>query len=202
FPLRKGTFRETRLCIATVKMLVSRHSRSGFFSHLRTFAVLLFAPFVFTTAAHAQTGIYVEYGGSKVDAPSNDWIYGPTFGLYHDFYSVPLVHVGGDLRGSVLGVSQTTTLTSGMIGPRVSVHPHVLPAMPYLEALGGIGHYDYGASQGSNTQFEYQFLAGIDITVLPRLDWRAVEFSYGGLSALNGTLHPRTLSMGLVLRLP
>ncbi|MFL6428013.1 MAG: hypothetical protein ACJ71S_07200, partial [Acidobacteriaceae bacterium] len=99
---------------------MSPHSRSGFFSHLRTFAVLLFAPFVLTTAAHAQTGIYVEYGGSKVDAPSNDWIYGPTFGLYHDFYSVPLVHVGGDLRGSVLGVSQTTTLTSGMIGPRVS----------------------------------------------------------------------------------
>jgi hypothetical protein len=38
--------------------------------------------------------------------------------------------------------------------------------------------------------------------VLPRLDWRVVEFSYGGLSALNGTLNPRTLSTGLVLRLP
>ncbi|HEX6495401.1 MAG TPA: hypothetical protein VF018_07960 [Acidobacteriaceae bacterium] len=183
-------------------MLVARLTRSGSFSDLRRLALLLFASFILATAAHAQTGIYVEYGGSKVAAPSNDWIYGPTFGLYHDFYSVPLVHVGADLRGSVLGVSQTTTLTSGMIGPRVSVHPHVLPAMPYLEALGGIGHYDYGAGQGSNTQFEYQFLAGIDITVLPRLDWRAVEFSYGGLSALNGTLHPRTLSMGLVLRLP
>lgn len=168
---------------------------------LRILSALLFAAFL-TVTASAQTGLYVEYGGSKVDAPNNNWIYGPTFGLYHDFYSVPLVHVGGDLRGSVLGVTNTTTITSGEIGPRVSVHPRVLPAMPYLEALAGIGHYDYGTNQPSDTEFEYQFLAGIDITVLPRLDWRIVEFSYGGLSAFNGTLHPKTLSMGLVLRLP
>jgi hypothetical protein len=172
------------------------------FSHLRTLFLLLFAVFVTSIAAPAQTGIYVEFGGSKIDAPSNDWIYGPTFGVYHDFYSVPFFHLGADLRGSVLGISQTTTLTSGMLGPRISLHPHVLPAMPYLEALGGIGYYDYGNSQGSNTQFEYQFLAGIDVTVLPRLDWRIIEFSYGGLSALDGTLHPKTLSTGLVLRLP
>lgn len=171
------------------------------FSHLRTFFLLLFAVFATSIAAHAQTGIYAEFGGSKIDAPSNDWIYGPTFGVYHDFYSVPFFHLGADLRGSVLGVSQTTTLTSGMLGPRVSLHPRVLP-MPYLEALGGIGYYDYGNGQGSNTQFEYQFLAGIDATVLPRLDWRIIEFSYGGLSALDGTLHPKTLSTGLVLRLP
>jgi hypothetical protein len=179
-----------------------RLTRSAHFSHLRTLLLLLFAGFTITLAANAQTGIYVEYGGSKVDAPSNNWIYGPTFGLYHDFYSVPLIHLGADLRGSALGISQTTTVTSGMIGPRVSLHPRVLPAMPYLEALGGVGYYDYGNGQGSNTQFEYQFLAGLDVTVLPRLDWRVVDFSYGGLSALNGTLHPKTLSMGLVLRLP
>ena len=89
-----------------------------------------------------------------------------------------------------------------MIGPRVSVHPRVLPFMPYLEGLGGIGYYDFGAGQGSNTKFEYQLLAGIDYTVIPRLDWRIVEFSYGGLSALNGNLHPKTISTGLVLRLP
>jgi hypothetical protein len=169
---------------------------------LRTLSALLFAAFVVATSASAQTGIYVEYGGSKVDTPTDNWIYGPTFGLYHDFFSAPFVHLGGDIRGSVLGVTNTTTLSSGEIGPRVSLHPHVLPTMPYLEALAGIGHYDYGANQPSNTQFEYQFLAGIDMTVLPRLDWRIVEFSYGGLSAFNGTLHPKTLSMGLVLRLP
>jgi hypothetical protein len=167
---------------------------------LRTLSLLLFATLAIT--ASAQTGLYIEYGASKVDSPTNNWVYGPTFGLYHDFYSVPLVHIGGDIRGSVLGLTNQTTITSGMIGARVSIHPHVVPAMPYLEALGGIGHYDFGANQPSNTQGEYQFLAGLDITVLPRLDWRLVEFSYGGLSTFSGTLNPKTLSMGLVLRLP
>ena len=171
-----------------------------YFRHLCRLFLLLIAV---TIAAQAQTGLYVEFGGSKVDAPSNQWVYGPTFGVYHDFYSIPTIHLGADLRGSVLGISQTTTLTSGEIGPRVSIHPHVLPFMPYLEALGGIGYYDFGAGPGSSsTQFEYQFLAGIDHTLIPRLDWRVVEFSYGGLSVFNGTLHPKTISTGLVLRLP
>jgi hypothetical protein len=174
----------------------------GYLSHLRTLFLFFLATLAMAVAAQAQTGIYIEYGGSKVDAPSDQWIYGPTFGLYHDFYSVPVLHVGADLRGSVLGISETTTLTSGELGPRVSIHPRVLPVMPYLEALGGVGYYDFGNRQGSSTQFEYQFLAGIDFTVLPRLDWRVVEFSYGGLSALNGDLHPKTLSTGIVLRLP
>jgi hypothetical protein len=172
------------------------------FSYLRTLFLLLFASFAITLTAPAQTGLYAEFGASKVDAPSDNWIYGPTFGIYHDFYSVPFFHLGADLRGSVLGISETTSLYSGTIGPRLSLHPHVLPIMPYAEGLVGIGHYDYGAGQGSNTQFEYQFLAGADLTIFPRLDWRVVEFSYGGLSVFNGDLHPKTLSTGLVLRLP
>lgn len=154
------------------------------------------------SAAHAQIGLYAEFGGSKIDAPANDWIYGPTFGVYTDFLPLPFVHLGADLRGSVLGVSQSTTLYSGLLGPRLSVHPHVLPVNPYIEALAGIGYYDLGANQGSNTRFEYQFLGGLDHTILPRLDWRVVEFSYGGLSIFNGSLHPKTISTGLVLRLP
>jgi hypothetical protein len=157
---------------------------------------------VFTNMASAQTGIYAEFGGSKINAPSDDWIYGPTFGVYSDFIPLPFVHLGADLRGSVLGVSQNTTLYSGMIGPRLSVHPHVLPISPYIEAVFGIGHYDYGFNGGSDTKFEYQFLGGIDHTVIPRLDWRVVEFSYGGLSAFGSSIHPKTISTGLVLRLP
>ena len=82
------------------------------------------------------------------------------------------------------------------------MHPQVLPISPYVEGLAGVGHFDYGQSQGSATKFEYQFLGGVDYTLIPRLDWRVVEFSYGGLSAFNGSLHPKTISTGLVLRLP
>lgn len=152
--------------------------------------------------AHAQIGLYAEFGGSKIDSPSNDWIYGPTFGIYADFLPLPFIHLGADLRGSVLGPGQDTKLYSGLLGPRLSLHPHVLPLMPYLEGLGGVGHYDFGTGQDSNTKFEYQFLAGIDYTLIPRLDWRVIEFSYGGLSVFNGDLHPKTISTGVVLRLP
>jgi hypothetical protein len=75
---------------------------------------------------------------------------------------------------------------------------------PYAEALAGVGHASFsGNSANSVTKFEYQFLGGLDFTVLPRLDWRVVEFSYGGLAGLdNGSIHPKTLSSGLVLRIP
>src|ERR1700740_1155073 len=118
-----------------------------YFSYLRTLSLLLFGTFAITFAAQAQTGLYAEFGASKVDAPSNNWIYGPTFGLYHDFYSVPFFHLGGDLPPAPLGVSHTPSLYSGTIGPRLSLHPHVLPVMPYAEALIGVGHFDFGAGQ-------------------------------------------------------
>jgi hypothetical protein len=176
--------------------------KARFLHHARALSVPVLVFAMFASAAGAQTGIYAEFGGSKINAPSDDWIYGPTFGAYSDFVPLPFVHLGADLRGSVLGVSQNTTLYSGMIGPRLSVHPHVLPVSPYLEAVFGIGHYDYGSNGGSDTKFEYQFLGGIDHTVIPRLDWRVIEFSYGGLSAFGSSIHPKTISTGLVLRLP
>ena len=60
-----------------------------------------------------------------------------------------------------------------------------------------------GESLGSATKFEYQFLGGLDFTILPRIDWRIAEFSYGGLSTFNNSsFHPKSLSSGIVLRLP
>lgn len=170
--------------------------------HLLRTTLLTVLLLVSGASALAQTGLYAEFGGSKISGAGDSWLYGPTFGAYTDFLPLPFVHLGADLRGSVLGPGQGTTLYSGLIGPRLSVHPHILPINPYLEGLAGIGHIDYGGRAGSDTRFEYQLLAGVDYTLIPRLDWRVVEFSYGGLSALNGSLHPKTVSTGLVLRLP
>jgi hypothetical protein len=81
---------------------------------------------------------------------------------------------------------------------------HIIPLHPYVEATAGVGNLNFeGGSPTNSTRFEYQFLGGLDYTVLPRIDWRVAEFSYGELSALNGnSFHPRTLSTGIVLRLP
>ncbi len=150
-------------------------------------------------AGGAQTGIYAAFTGAKLN-PNTDWIYGPTVGVYLDTWHFGLVSAGIDLRGQFLGGGGATQLNSGLGGVRVAATPHILPIKPYAEAIGGIGYYKF--AQGSSTNFEYNFLGGIDFTFFPRLDWRVAEFSYGSISGLDNGFHPKTLSTGLVFRLP
>ena len=100
--------------------------------------------------------------------------------------------------------SGATSIASGLVGPRLVFKPHVLPIMPYVEALAGAGRAEAGSGTAriDATKFEYNFVGGVDYTFFPRLDWRVVDFSYGGLSAFSGSFNPRTLSTGIVFRLP
>ena len=72
------------------------------------------------------------------------------------------------------------------VGPRIALRPHVLPIKPYVEGLVGVGHAEVNQQRQrpiqSATDFSYQLVGGIDYTLLPRIDWRVAEFSYGGLS--------------------
>jgi hypothetical protein len=156
-----------------------------------------------TLSATAQVGLYGELSTAKLNVPNTGWIYGGTFGGYYDMGHVPFLGYGMDARGSFLGTGQTK-LDSGLVGPRLVFTPHVVPLRPYAEALIGMGHYQFGQgiAQSSDNKFEYQFVGGLDMTVLPRIDWRLVEFSYGGLSYLSSSFNPKTISTGLVVRLP
>lgn len=157
----------------------------------------------------AQTAIYGEFTGAKVSASDSGWMYGPTFGLYHDS-GHGLIATGLDVRGTFAGRGDTNgagssqTLDTLMGGVRLAITPHVLPIKPYVEALGGLGHLKtgQGTQRTSSTKFAYQFLGGIDLTVLPRIDWRVVEFSYGRLAGLGDSFAPKSLSTGIVFRLP
>jgi hypothetical protein len=152
--------------------------------------------------ASAQIGVYGTFSAANFRLPNTGWQYGSTFGLYDNHWHYGLIDFGLDGRGSVIGGS--ASIASGLVGPRVVLKPHVLPFMPYLEVLGGMGHAEYGegSAAGSTTKFEYNFVGGIDYTVLPRIDWRVVDFSYGGLAAFKGSFNPRTVSTGIVFRLP
>ncbi|MBT9330352.1 hypothetical protein [Paracidobacterium acidisoli] len=151
----------------------------------------------------AQTGIYATFSASDYNLPNVDWQYGPTVGLYHEFGAIPFLGVGFDVRAQFLG-SGSSQIYSGLLGPRVSLHPHLLPVKPYVEALGGAGDVNVGegVANASDTAFEYQLVAGADVTIFPRIDWRVAEFSYGGFANLGENLHPRTLGTGIVIRLP
>jgi hypothetical protein len=154
-------------------------------------------------AATAQVGLYGTFSAARFNVPNTDWQYGSTFGVYDNHWSIPFFALGVDGRGSVVS-SGSSKIDSGLLGPRLVFKPHVLPLMPYVEALVGAGHVEAGQGSAftSTTKFQYSFVAGLDYTIFPRLDWRVADFSYGGLSGLNSSFNPKTLSTGIVLRLP
>ncbi len=168
----------------------------------KVFSVLVLAGLGAALPAGAQIGIYGEFSAANFNVPNVGWQYGSTFGLYWDKFHVPFFALGLDGRGSGSGAN----IRSGLAGPRLSFKPHVLPFMPYVEGLVGAASAQAGqpgsAAYYSATKFEYNALAGLDYTILPRIDWRVVEFSYGGLSSFPGSFNPRVLSTGIVFRLP
>lgn len=162
---------------------------------------LLLAYFAtFALPGQAQTGVYATFDTSDFQTPNVGRQYGPTFGLYHDFLHAPLIGIGAEARVNFLG-SGDTKVYSGLIGPRLQLRPHVLPVMPYVAGLIGVGHIriNQGFATIDKTRFDYAGVVGLDWTILPRIDWRVVEFSASHLTA---DVQPRTWSTGLVLRLP
>ena len=153
---------------------------------------------------HAQLGLYGAFTVQNVGGPVNNGydLYGGTFGAYLASGRLAIASLGVDLRGS-FAKNGGTSFNTGSIGPRLALNTHILPIQPYIEATVGLANINVaGGSPSNGTKFEYQLLGGLDYTVFPRVDWR-VEYSYGGVSAMDSyDLHPRSLSTGIVLRLP
>jgi len=145
--------------------------------------------------ANAQIGVYAGFSGGH-DTSISSTVYGPLVGIYAQ--SSGFLSLGGDARGSFLSRSGSHFFT-GAIGPRIALKPVGLPVKPYLEGLVGVGNTSGGGSS-SATHLNYQVLFGIDATILPRIDWRVIEYDY---SALAGASNSATiLTTGLVTRLP
>jgi hypothetical protein len=151
----------------------------------------------------AQTGVYGAFSAANYNLPNIGWKYGPTFGLYSEPFGVPFVKVGLDIRASLLG-SGNEKLDSILGGVRVQLHPHVVPVMPYAEALGGLAHVNVGqgAAFTNANGFQYQLLGGVDVTLAPDLDWRAVEYAWGSVRTTGEDFDPQMVSTGIVVRLP
>jgi hypothetical protein len=169
-------------------------------SRLLALLLFTFAPL----SLHAQLGLYGAFTVQNLGGPNNNGydLYGGTFGAYLASGRLAILSLGVDLRGS-FARSNGVSFDTGSIGPRIGLNTHILPIHPYIEATIGLGHVDFTGSTGGETKFEYQVLGGLDFTILPRIDWRVAEYSYGGLSTINNyNYRPKSLSTGLVLRLP
>lgn len=154
---------------------------------------------------HAQLGLYGGFTVQNAGVPGNNGYvyYGGTVGGYLASGHLAILNIGVDVRGTFTR-SGGDSLNSGAIGPRVGLNLHVIPLHPYVEGTVGLASLNFqGGSPTNGARFEYQVLGGLDLTVLPRIDWRIAEFSYGGFSVPNSEdYHPKALTTGIVLRLP
>ena len=150
---------------------------------------------------------------------------GGTGGVYYDFLKLGPVKLGADLRGSIMTTKRGAYLNFNGPGARIysvlggvrgSFQTPVKSLKPYVQISAGLGRSDYGLYSNlpaSNqpvpnviySNFEYEGLAGLDIKLLPIMDWRVAEFGYGGLDPFGTFSHNypiKQVSMGFVFHLP
>lgn len=118
---------------------------------------------------------------------------------------------GGYLQGRVLGFTARATalpgngdihIYSAVIGPRVAFHLPFVRA--WVDAGGGMGYtggyYNSATALGSNWGAAWQADVGVSHSILPRVDWRILEFGYGHIYTGHG-VSPVMASTGLALHL-
>jgi hypothetical protein len=162
--------------------------------------------------AEAQTGLYLQGTASLLQFQNTPFMYGATFGGFRMKNAGP-VSLGGDFRGGVTeshnGTSAPLTdeaLDFGLLGVRVAASPRMLPLSikPYAEAMIGFGYWRGGSSvqRQDKNHMLIQFIGGVDVPVSKHFDWRVAEFTFGRAGAQPGSIHPITVSTGIVVRLP
>jgi hypothetical protein len=147
---------------------------------------------IITTNLHAQArfAIYGTAGTEKSGLPNQVWKLGGTFGFYYGLYHIGPLDISADARGDL-----SHDINSGFLGPRVAVKIPVLPLKPYGEFIFGVSTYPNAVPN----DFAYRYVVGLDSTIIPHIDWRVIDFSYGVNRSGNGE-HAKTLTSGLVVR--
>lgn len=150
---------------------------------------------------------------------------GGGFGVYYDFKTIGPVRLGADVRGMITNGKQGaytlsrgsgTRIYSTLGGIRASFRTPWVPVKPYIQGSIGLGRSDYGLfTLDSSSSFpgkiaihnnlQYEGFAGVDLKILPIMDFRVVELGLGGLTSFgtNGHNYPLgSLSSGVVFHLP
>lgn len=164
-------------------------------------------------------------GFSAFLCPSSNYndsvnLLGGTFGGYYDFFNLGPVKLGVDARGILSSAKRGAQkrsngtgarLYSGLGGVRAVFHTRWVPIRPYIQGSAGFARTDYGLPNTTNgrvnltNNFQYMGYAGVDITLLPVMDFRMVEFGYGGINPFGNNSHNypvKTVSSGIVFHLP
>jgi hypothetical protein len=139
-------------------------------------------------------------------------------GVYYDFKTLGPVRIGADIRGTITDSRQGaytfsrgsgTRIYSTLGGIRGSFHTPIKLIKPYIQLSAGLGRSDYGLFTGSaivvHNNLQYEGFAGVDLKILPYMDFRVVELGYGALTSFGTNSHTYpigTISTGVVFHLP
>jgi hypothetical protein len=162
---------------------------------LQILPVILLAFVTTNLPAQARFAIYGTAGTENSGLPNQGWKLAGTFGLYVGLLNLGPVHISADGRADL-----SSEINSGLVGPRIAIKLPVLPIKPYGEIIFGVSSYPRTAAgiQYSD-EFAYRYVVGLDSTILPHIDWRVVDFSYGINNSAVGN-HAETITSGFVIR--
>ncbi len=188
----------------------------------------LLAAFVFISVcpARAQFAVYGTFDGERVSgftcqalnaqcASTNGIVrpYGGNFGVYYDFRNVGPFRIGADLRGNVFNSNKSAVNYQGgagvvkqygaLGGVRASIGVPIPILHPYAEAA--VGYAKTNAASVDPILYsnftQVQGLIGLDITVLPYMDIRAIEVGAGALFGPS-THATQSIGAGIVFHFP
>ena len=186
----------------------------------------LVSPFgLLPAAATAQTSIYGTVSVEHVTGirclqticGSGDGTTNPLGGfggVWYDFHSYGPVRLGIDLRaGTTVGNKNAATyfnsarprVFSVLGGVRASFRTPLPQLKPYVEGAVGLAKSNISMPQDATTGqvvyhsgVQYRGFAGVDLTLLPALDFRVVELGAGGLSNQGRSYPGEAISTGVV----
>lgn len=194
----------------------------------RLFLLLASASLAASAAAHAQLAAYgtisVEHPSGitcrEVTCGSNDGTISPIGGfggVFYDFRNIGPVRLGVDLRaGSTVGNKNAAIYSntprprifSVLGGVRASFRTPLPQLRPYVEGAIGLAKSNISLPQESDgtvnyrSGIQYRGFAGVDLSLLPVMDFRIVELGAGGLQNFGNTYPVTSISTGLVFHLP
>jgi hypothetical protein len=127
------------------------------------------------------------------------WAPGWGGGVTLNFLPLPVVQLGLDVRGSTK--SGTPGVGTALVGLKLGVHPPVLRIKPYIQ--GSVGYLGIRApgTTGSDKEFMYEILGGIDYPIFRLVDFRMIEIGGGQAVNTGGGPTPRvfTVNTGIVV---
>jgi hypothetical protein len=171
------------------------------------FGIALVLFLLSSIAARAQYGVYGIVTGERMTGftcqdpqgicSSNDGVvrpYGGQFGGYYDFRSMGPVRLGVDVRGAVLNSNKSATTYASSVdlvrqysvlgGLRGEFKTPFRILHPYGQASLGYMHSNAAGTNLNNFKYDdymqVEGFAGLDITLLPVMDIRAIELGVGG----------------------